>query len=147
MKTNKRLTGLSLLIFFLAFAVGKLQAQDNSYYAFIVVDGAWKNKVGYTSGIINYKGYANCKRYTGSEFFAEAKRKFSDHLQANYDKIFPLGENNNFQIIDMKKYSTSEMLLTYDQARQRLAEWIAGQKEQGFSVTQTSFSFSCDNLK
>jgi hypothetical protein len=121
-------------------------AADDSYYAFIVVDGVWKDGRGYTSKVIHFPGYTNCNRYRDIDFFAEAKRAFSNHLKANYNNAFPYGENNNFQVISFKLHSTSSVLETYEQAQQRLAEWVASQKEEGKQVSYTTFSFSCSNL-
>lgn len=125
----------------------KTKPADDGYYAFIVVDGVWKNKVGYASRIVYYPGYANCNKYKNTEFFAEAKRSFSNHLKANYEDVFPYGENNNFQIIDMKQYSTSELLSSRAQAEERMNAWIAEQKEKGYKVVTTNFGFSCENLR
>lgn len=121
----------------------KSKPLDDGYYAFIVVNGVWKDGTGYTSKIIHFPGYNNCSRYRDIDFFAEAKRAFSDYLKAHYNNAFPYGENNNFQIIYNKLHSTSTMLTTYKQAEQRMTEWAAEQKDKVY----TNFGFSCQNLK
>lgn len=139
------LSVFSILIFS-SFKPVAAQSASDGYYFFIVVDGTWKNGVGYASRIIHYSGYSNCKKHESYEFINEAKRVFSSHLKAYYPEIFPTGENNNFMTIDMKKHSTSLYLKTRAQAEQRLTEWIADQKEQGYKVRTTGFSFSCYEL-
>jgi len=145
MKTMKLLILFLLPTLLLSSFKPKPVKSDDGYYAFIVVDGVWKNKVGYASRIIYYPGYTDCNKASGTYFFADAQRAFSDHLKAYHTEAFPYGENNNFMIIDMKKYSTSELLKTRAQAEQRLTEWIAEQKEKGYRVQTTSFSYSCSN--
>ncbi|WP_121357261.1 hypothetical protein [Flavisolibacter nicotianae] len=125
----------------------KSKPADEGYYAFIVVDGVWKDHTGYASRIIYFPGYTECNKYRDIDFFAEAKRSFSSHLKAYYTEAFPYGENNNFQMIDRKKFSTYDQLKSKAHAEQRLTEWIAEQKEKGYNVVTTNFGFSCENLK
>jgi hypothetical protein len=124
----------------------KAKPAEDGYYAFIVVDGVWKDGRGYASKVIYFPGYSECNRYRDIDFFAEAKRAFSSHLKAYHSDAFPTGENNNFQVISNKLYSTSTLLKTHEQAQQRLTEWVASQKEEGKQVTFTNFGFSCSNL-
>jgi hypothetical protein len=143
MKTMKLFSLLLLATLpFLSFKSKPAKA-DDGYYAFIVVDGAWKNKVGYASQVIYFPGWADCGKRRDLDFFAEAKTAFSSHLKAYYNKAFPYGENNNFQLMQNKKHSTSTLLTTRAQAEQRLTEWIAEQREQGYEVQTTDFGFSC----
>jgi hypothetical protein len=145
MKTVKLLSLLLLATLpFLSFTHKPVKI-DDSYYCFIVVDGIWKNKVGYASRIIYYPGWEACGKRRGSDLLADAKRAFSDHLQAYYTGAFPTGENNNFEVIDLVKYSTTQLLKTKAQAEQRLTEWIAEQKGKGYEVQTTSFGYSCSN--
>lgn len=119
---------------------------DDGYYAFIVLDGVWKdNKTAYASQIIYYPGYANCNKIEDSYFFNKAKRIFSDYLKANYSNIFPNGEYNNLTLIQHKKFSTYDRLTSRSQAEQRMTEWVANQKEQGYSVVLTKFAYDCSN--
>jgi hypothetical protein len=145
MKTSALLSALLILVLPLLSFTAKPAAEDG-YYAFIVVDGVWKDGRGYTSKVIYFPGYSECNRYRDIDFFAEAKRAFSSHLKANYNSAFPYGENNNFQVISNKLHSTSTQLKTYEQAQQRLSEWVANQKEEGKQVSYTNFDFSCSNL-
>jgi hypothetical protein len=120
--------------------------QDDAYYAFIVVDGVWKDNIGYASQILHYPGYSTCNSYRDLDFFHDAKRSFSSHLQAYYNRAFPYGENNNFFVISNPLHSTYDLLKTRAQAEQRLTDWIADQKSKGYQVRLTRFSFSCSNL-
>lgn len=135
---------LFLALPFLSFKPKATKA-DDGYYAFIVVDGIWKNKVGYASRIMYYPGYTECNRNRSTDFFANAKMAFSDYLKAYYTQAFPYGENNNFETVENPKYSTSTLLKTRAQAEQRLTEWIAEQKEKGYEVQTTNFGYSCNN--
>jgi hypothetical protein len=143
----KKKNNIALIVFlvlpFLSFAQN---AADDGKYAFIIVDGVWKNGTSYTSGVIYFPGYNNCDRYSSIEFFDSAKRSFSNHLKAYHNSAFPYGENNNFQIIDTKRFSTTVLLKTRAQADQRMTEWVADQKSANKQVVLTNFSFSCDYL-
>lgn len=136
-----------LIIAALPLTAFKAKPAEDGYYAFIVVDGVFKDGRGYTSKVIYFPGYTECNRYRDIDFFAEAKKAFSSHLKAYYSDAFPYGENNNFQIIGNTQYSTSTLLKTYEQAKQRMTEWVAQQKEKSHQVSFTSFDFSCNNLK
>lgn len=138
------LSVFSILIFS-SFKPVAAQSNADGYYEIIVVTGTWKNGVSYASRIIYYPGYSNCNKYKSNEFFSEARRAFSAHLKAYYTEAFPNGENNNFMSINTK-LDSYDYLETKAQAEQRLTEWIAEQKEQGYKVQLTNFSFSCDNL-
>lgn len=121
------------------------EVTNDGYYAFIVVDGTWKNGTGYASNIIHFPGYSSCNQIESTYFFQNAKRAFSDYLKAYYNSAFPYGENNNFQEINMPRHSTSEYLGSYQQAQQRLTEWVADQRAQGYSVQHTNFGYNCSN--
>ena len=135
------------LILILAFSSFRLKPApaDDGYYAFIVVDGVHKNKVGYASRIIQYPGYDDCNKRSSSQYFREAQRAFSNYLEAHFHDAFPYGGMNDLQLVDMKRHSTTELLKTRAQAEQRLTEWIADQKSEGNKVQTTNFSYSCSN--
>lgn len=119
--------------------------QENGYYSVLVVDGS-KNGTGYASKIIYYPGYANCKRSSGSDFSRAATRGYADYLKANFNNAFPYASTNDIRVIDTRQYSTSELLLTREQAEQRLTQWAAEQKERGYQVVYSNFNFNCNNL-
>ena len=145
MKTIKLIAlAVATICIFSAFKSSTTNSTNDGYYAFIVVDGVYNSETGYASSIIHYSGYESCKRLESNHFFAEARRAFSDHLQAYYSHDFPNGENSNFAIIEMKKHSTSQMLKTRAEAEQRMTEWIADQKNKGYAVKTTTFSYSCE---
>lgn len=119
---------------------------DDGYYAFIVLDGVWKdNKTAYASQVIFYPGYATCNKIEDSYFFNKAKRSFSDYLKAYYSDVFPNGEYNNLTLIQHKKFSTYDRLTSRSQAEQRMTEWVASQKEKGYSIALTKFAYDCSN--
>lgn len=128
---------------FASFKTSETELSNDGYYAFIVVDGVYKNHTGYVSRILSYPGYDSCRRGSVS-FFADARNAFSNYLKANHNDAFPYGENNNFSVISMKKHSTNDLLKTYAEAELRLTEWIADQKQKQYSVQTTNFSFSCN---
>lgn len=120
--------------------------ESDAYYAFIVVDGVYKNGTGYASDIIYFPGSNAAKKYKDTEFFFKARGAFSAYLRAKHHDAFPNGVLNDDRLISFRSHSTSEHLKTRAQAEQRLTEWIAEQKDKGYSVVTTSFSFSRDNL-
>lgn len=138
-----RAVKLMFVALFLLFSTGFKPKAPEAYYALLVVDGTFANKVGYVSTVIYYPGYQSCNKTSSSYFFNDAKQNFSNHLKAYYSKAFPTGAGNNVSIVDTKKFSTSNILETSQQAQTRLTEWIADQKEQGHEVVQTSFAYSC----
>ena len=122
------------------------EKNDNGYYAFIALDGVYKdNKTAYASQIIFYPGYVTCNKTEDYDYFNKAKRRFNEHLKAYYTDIFPNGEYNNLQLIQHKTYSTNDRLATRAQAEQRMGEWVASQKEQGYNVVITKFGYDCSN--
>lgn len=124
----------------------KPEKDDTGYYVFIVLDGGWKdNKTAYASQIIHYPGYTVCNKIEDYHFFNKAKRNFSEHLKAYYSNTFPNGEFNNLTLIQHKKYSTYDRLTSRAQAEQRMIEWVASQKEQGYGVVLTKFAYDCSN--
>lgn len=145
MKLIKIMVFLSITVLSLVSFKPKYN-QSKGYYAILVVDGSNTEGTGYASRIIYYPGYSDCKRYEGHQFFNEARRSFSDHLKAYHSSAFPNGANSNIKDIDTKQYSTSQLLTTRAQAEQRLTEWAAEQKDKGYKVVYTYFSFTCDNL-
>jgi hypothetical protein len=134
---------LLLTSLFLLFLTGFKPKAPEAYYALLIVDGTFANKVGYVSRVIYYPGYQSCNKTSSSYFFNDAKQNFNNHLKAYYSKAFPTGAGNNVSIIDTKKFSTSTVLETSQQAQTRLTEWIAEQKEQGYEVMETSFNYTC----
>lgn len=119
--------------------------QEKGYYSILVVDGS-KNGTGYASKIIYYPGYVECKRSSGTDFSRAATRGYADYLKANFNNAFPYAITNDIRVIDTRQYSTSELLLTREQAEQRLTQWAAEQKEKGYQVVYTNFYFNCNNL-
>ncbi|SMO73758.1 hypothetical protein [Solitalea koreensis] len=142
----KKLLFTLIIVTILPMMAFKAKPAEDGYYAFIVIDGVWKDGRGYTSKIIYFPGYDDCNKYKAIDYFDNARRAFSNHLKAYHNDAFPYGENNNFKIIDKKQYSTSTLLQTYEQAQQRMTQWVAEQKEKGYEVTYTNFGFSCNSL-
>nr|WP_294904139.1 hypothetical protein [uncultured Lacibacter sp.] len=122
-----------------------LSKQEKGYYSILVVDGS-KNGTGYASKVIYYPGYASCKRSSGSDFSKAAARGYADYLKANYNSAFPYAQTNDIRTIETRQHSTSELLLTKEQADQRLTQWAAEQKDKGYQVVYTNFHFNCNNL-
>ena len=140
---------LNSLIFFILITfysdLHKSSTTADGYYAFIVLDGVWKdNKTAYASQVIFYPGYGACNKVEDSDFFKKAKRNFNDHLKAYYSDIFPNGEYNNLTLIEHRKFSTYGRLTNRSQAEQRMVEWVSSQKEQGYNVVLTKFVFDCN---
>lgn len=117
---------------------------DDSYYFVLSVSGINAANVGYISKPIYFKGYADCNRNKSTEFVDKAMRAFSDHLKATYPDAFPYGGLNNIIVMDRKVNSTSELLKSTEEVREKSNSWIADQKEKGYRVMLTSFSYSCN---
>lgn len=140
-----KVLSLLVIVCFALLSFTPVTHQENGYYSILVVDGS-KNGTGYASKVIYYPGYANCKRSSGSDFSKAATRGYADHLKANFNNAFPYAVTNDIREINTRQHSTSQLLLTREQADQRLKEWAAEQKEKGYQVVYTNFTFTCNNL-
>ena len=119
----------------------------DGYYFFIVISGTWtKNKTAYMSAPIFYAGYNDCGKKPDYDFQKQAKNAWANHLEANYDaNDFKSGNlTQDMQIVKYKEHSTSTYLTTKQMVGDRMNAWAADEKEDGYTIERTGFSFECE---
>lgn len=119
----------------------KINTPNNNleYYFFIeanIEDGSYKN-TWHISSILYYEGPKTCEE--GYTFERKAREAFATYLKENYPvKSLRIGRTFSYKL-----NSSSNKLASMQDARERMNQYIADEKDDKYSVVKTDFSYSC----
>lgn len=117
-----------------------LADERDGYYFYLSVSGNWtKNGTAYISGLMHYPGYRECKR-ADYDMLKDAEWEFGKYLDANHNAPYL---HNNILTLNQPLYSANERIKTRKQAEERLNDWVADQKKQGYRVEYTHYTYRC----
>lgn len=131
----------------MGFRPADTKAVEDGNYFFIVISGTWtKNKTAYMSAPIFYAGYNDCGKRADYDYERDAKKAWANYLEANYDKDdFGGGSlTHNMQVVDYKQHATGTLLTTKQMVADRMNSWAAEEKEDGYKIERTGFTFECE---
>lgn len=104
------------------------------YYVMKVGGYASSDKTGYVSATLVHKGFKACNRLDTTAFKDQARIAFWKYLQANHG--FQLSPN---EIIPLPTFGTE----TGEQLRTEVTNYTANERQQGYRVVSTNFTYSC----